>query len=183
MPRYQRHLDAAHQIWKKYHSADLIVDATCGNGHDALFLAGLEPKLLYALDINPEAVKKTAERLPPHTPVRLLCQSHAQFPAEILPESVDLIVYNLGYLPGGDKNATTLTATTLQSLQAACLLLKPQGLLSITCYPGHLEGEKEKEACITWAKTLESKVWSVEFRQWINRPKSPSLLLIEKRAR
>lgn len=182
MTRYQRHLDAAHQIWKKYHKADLIIDATCGNGHDALFLAGLAPKLLYALDINPEAVKKTGAALPPETPVRLLCQNHAQFPAEILPESVDLIVYNLGYLPGGDKSATTLTATTLQSLQAASLLVKPNGLLSITCYPGHPEGEQEEAACIAWAKTLDPKAWNVEFRQWINRPKSPSLLLIERKA-
>lgn len=180
MPRYQRHLEAAHRAWEKYRHAAIAIDATCGNGYDTLFLAELELKELYALDLNAQAIEATKKRVSPSPHVHFFCQSHVQFPRQIEHGSVDLIVYNLGYLPGGDKTATTLATTTLKSLNEAKLLLKPGGLISVTCYPGHPEGEVEETALVAWAKTLDPRVWNVQFHQWINREKSPSLLLIEK---
>ena len=43
----------------------IAVDATCGNGHDALWLAEVCDRV-YAFDIQPEAVKTTAELLGAH---------------------------------------------------------------------------------------------------------------------
>lgn len=146
-----------------------------------MVLAALNPKTLYAIDIHPKAIDATKTRLPPLPHYHFLCQSHADFPSEIGSETVDLIVYNLGYLPGGDKNATTETASTLQSLQQALLLLKTGGLISVTCYPGHLEGAREESAILEWARTLDPKKFTVQYSQWINRQKSPSLLFIEKK--
>ena len=177
--RYQRHLEVAHRAWEKYKHPDIAIDATCGNGHDTLFLAQLEPKELYAIDLNPQAIAATKQRVP-FTQAHFLCQSHTQFPEHILQSSVDLIVYNLGYLPGGNKAETTLANTTLKSLSQALLLLKPGGLISVTCYPGHAEGEDEEKEILACARTLNPKDWTIQFHQWINRAKSPTLLLIEK---
>ncbi|HYF38023.1 MAG TPA: methyltransferase domain-containing protein, partial [Prosthecobacter sp.] len=44
---------------------DIVVDATAGNGHDTLFLAGLvgEAGHVYAVDVQEAAVKETRRRL------------------------------------------------------------------------------------------------------------------------
>lgn len=51
-----------------------------------------------------------------------------------------LVTFNLGYLPGGDKNLITKVDTTLQALQAASNVLQPGGLISIVAYVGHPGG-------------------------------------------
>lgn len=178
--KYQRHLETAHHAWEKYRNAAIFIDATCGNGHDTLILAKFEPNALYAIDINPEAIKKTQERLKEYSNIQYFCQSHAQFPEEIEPGTVDLIVYNLGYLPGGDKCDTTEAQSTLMSLYSAVNLIRKGGLISVTCYPGHPEGEREEKAILDWAKRLDKNNWNVVYTQWLNKEKSPTLLLFEK---
>ena len=91
-----------------------------------------------------------------------------------------LIVYNLGYLPGGDKSLTTVTDITVKSVQKSLQMIPRGGAVSVTCYPGHLEGEKEEKALLEFCKMLNRKEWNVLFHQWINREKSPSLIWIEK---
>ena len=98
----------------------IAVDATCGNGHDALWLAEVCDRV-YAFDIQPEAVKTTAELLGAHNrseKVELFCESHANMKSRVS-EKAAVIVFNLGYLPGGDKEITTHTESTLCALQAA----------------------------------------------------------------
>lgn len=50
--------------------------------------------------------------------VTLVADSHANL-ARYVSEPIGLIVFNLGYLPGGDKERATQAETTLASLQAA----------------------------------------------------------------
>lgn len=178
----KRHLQLAHQIWKDLlTSEDIAIDATCGNGHDTLFLAKLQPKKLYAIDIQQNAINLTRNRLGPlASSVHFLQMCHSTFPKEIENGSVKLIVYNLGYLPGGDKAFTTLSQTTLQSVNSALSLLSLGGILSITCYPGHFEGEREEDSLQNWASQLDASTWSVLHYRWLNRVKSPSLMLIQK---
>src|SRR5262245_43788076 len=80
---------------------DLAIDATCGNGKDALVLARLLPQgRLFALDIQEKSLQNSRALLAEQgARVKFFLQSHAQFPPEIAPGSVRLIVYNLGYLP------------------------------------------------------------------------------------
>ncbi len=168
------HLSLAHSLWKTHLCpSDLAVDATCGNGHDTLILATLGAEVI-ALDIQPAALIQTRLRLG-NRPATLLLHSHAPWPP--LPRAPRLIVYNLGYLPGGDKSLTTQTETTLASVQEAYSLLAPDGALSITCYPGHPEGTREEAALMEWAAPLNAQ----HFR-WKERAQSPSLLWIAKTA-
>lgn len=191
-PLFQSHLDLAHSYWKHLLSPNaLVIDATCGNGHDSLVLANLVldesiQGSIILMDIQEQAIEKTRHRLTAHfSPfqmknIQLICQCHSYFPAHLQPESVNLIVYNLGYLPGGAKTLTTQRNTTLQSLQKGLSLIHPGGALSITCYPGHEEGKYEEEAIKEFASTLEPAKWSCCRHIWLNRNYAPSLLIIQK---
>lgn len=185
---FQSHLDLAHSYWERIVvPGDVVVDATCGNGHDTFRLCQLAlTGQVYALDIQPKAIEKAraylSEQLSKeqlqHLQLHVKC--HSTFPSEIEAHSVKLIVYNLGYLPGGDKAITTQLSTTLQSLKAAMNLIKAGGAISITCYPGHLEGEKEENALLDLFQTLSPQEWSVCHHRWLNRQKAPSLLFLQK---
>jgi len=173
----------AHHYWELLlQPYDIVIDATCGNGKDTLKLATLVPKgLVIGLDIQKEAIDKTAKITIDHPHVHLFEQSHAEFPPLAYENKIKLIVYNLGYLPGsGNKNLTTFTHSTLISIKNSFNLLDKQGALSITCYPGHLEGQKEEKALLELIPLLSKKEWHVCYHKWVNRPSSPSLLLIQK---
>jgi len=190
-PLFQSHLDLAHTYWKQLiKPGDQAIDATCGNGQDTLVLCQLileNPKsCVWAIDIQAKGIELTRQHLSRHVEKPMLDRvyyqqgCHSQFPLEIHEESISLIIYNLGYLPGSDKNLTTQTATTLQSLNRALSLLKPGGAISMTCYPGHAEGVKEESAILEFANGLSPSKWSCCHHQWLNRKKSPGLLLIQK---
>jgi hypothetical protein len=103
-------------------------------------------------------------------------RSHAEILQVPLPHPPRLIVFNLGYLPGGNKAVTTQTESTLDTLQKCLSILAPDGAISITCYPGHEEGLREMEAILQFVQTLTD--WHVCHYQWVNRPRSPSLFWI-----
>lgn len=153
------HLTLVKKYWTAHvRPGDTLLDATCGNGHDTLFLCSLLQGRgeLIALDIQESALQNTALRLQTlplefQKTAYLLKQCHSKLPKT--KEPPHLIVYNLGYLPGGDKNATTKTETTLESLQDALQILGPGGAISIMCYPGHEEGVKETEKVISFLKS------------------------------
>ena len=123
------------------------VDATMGNGHDTETLARLvgESGHVYAFDVQEAAVRATRERLDAAGllgRVTLFQESHARM-AELVPEKPDLIVFNLGWLPGGDKQVTTLLSSTEEAVSQALSLVRPGGMVLICCYPGHAEGKRE----------------------------------------
>ncbi|MBI5272899.1 MAG: class I SAM-dependent methyltransferase [Chlamydiia bacterium] len=181
------HLLCAQSCWKRLlQPGDVAIDATCGNGYDTLFLAQLPLSNLLSIDIQPEALRSTAKILSQHLTVEeknrvsLHLLSHEYLTKLPLLKPPRLIVYNLGYLPGGNKLLTTRTETTLASLKEALDLLETRGAISMTCYPGHEEGGKEELALLQYASALPSSLWQVWHQRWLNRPKSPSLLWIER---
>lgn len=170
---FSPHLTLAKTYWQGHLKPnDVAIDATCGNGHDTLFLSELCHVI--GLDIQPEAIAKTSVLAPKALLHRL---SHAEIDQIPLPYAPRLIVYNLGYLPGGDKSITTQTGSTLTSVKKSLELLAPDGALSITCYPGHDEGLREEKALLEWAAELPED-FTVCYHKWLNRPRSPTLLWI-----
>lgn len=183
-PLFQGHLDFAHSLWKGHlKPGDWAIDATCGNGRDTALLAqliGSEGGII-ALDLQEEAIASSKKLLFQNISyIHFYCQSHASFPTLCLEKPIRLIVYNLGYLPGGNKEVTTQVDTTLASVQAGMDLLQPGGLISITCYPGHPEGAREQTALLDMVRQLPSDLWSCSYHTWLNRKKCPSLLIIQK---
>lgn len=164
--------------WKGHlKPGDLAIDATCGNGHDTLFLSQL--CTVIALDIQSSAIQNTEALLLEHGKKAILHRmNHAKIDSLTLPLEPRLIVYNLGYLPGGDKSITTLKSSTLESVKKSLEILAPDGALCITCYPGHKEGEVEEGLLVEWAKNLPKSRWLVCYHRWLNREKAPSVLWI-----
>lgn len=161
------------------------IDATAGNGHDTLFLAqcvGANGRV-YAFDIQPQALAATQARLQAagaERQVRLIADSHSNLAAHVH-EAAHSIVFNCGYLPGGDKSLTTETGSTLAALAQAVSLLRPGGLLAAVLYPGHAAGELEAEAVSDWAAGLPQRQFAVLRYGFINRRnRPPYLLAIEK---
>lgn len=188
-PLFQSHLDLAHSYWERLlQNGDWAIDATCGAGNDTLRLAGLQGiGGVIGIDIQEEAIVRTGELLRSHlsaealSKVYLFQQSHANFPEITKQVSVKLVVFNLGYLPKGNKQLTTMAQTTLQSAQKALELITLGGAVSITCYPGHPEGAVEQRALIEMLTNLSPFMWNVCFHSFPNRAAAPSLILIQKK--
>lgn len=181
-----------HHYWGKIvKPGDQIIDATCGNGHDTLALANLaltdHSGRVWAIDIQECALIQAKEFLKEnlsvscYSRIEFIQNSHATFPNSIVPNSISLIAYNLGYLPQNNKNITTQVDSTLRSVQAALPLIKEKGAISIICYPGHEEGKLEEEALLKELTTLPRDQWSCCYHRWLNHEKAPSLILIQKR--
>ena len=161
------------------------VDATMGNGHDTRWLCGLvgESGRVYAFDVQPEAVRRTralleAEGLSGRA--TLFCRGHEHM-AELVPEPVDAVMFNLGWLPGAEHGVTTRVETTLAAVDAALSILAPEGLLTVCVYPGHDEGARELAALEAWAARLDPKRYDAMTKHYMNQPNDPPRLIAVKR--
>jgi tRNA1(Val) A37 N6-methylase TrmN6 len=165
---------------------DLLIDATAGNGHDTLHLAqlaGPNGKVL-AFDIQPAAIQSARTRIENAgllDRVHLIQQSHANLADHAAPATASVIMFNLGYLPGQEHQLITTPGETLTALNAATSILKPGGLLTIICYPGHPGGDHETQAVLDWATTLAAQNWRIARYSAIatQRP-TPILLAVHK---
>ncbi|MEM7175347.1 MAG: class I SAM-dependent methyltransferase [Chlamydiota bacterium] len=183
------HLRFAHELWRHHLSqGSCAIDATCGNGYDALVLSRCILQKgngrLLCLDIQRAALAKAKFYLRSHlskdafNKVSLHNQCHSQFPPVECP--IQLIVYNLGYLPGGNKTITTKKLATLTSLSKALKLLALGGALSVMCYPGHLEGAHEAEAVVNFFQQIENQTLSVFCYRYKKRSEAPFLIWSKK---
>lgn len=176
------HIQLAHTFWKQLvHMDDTVVDATCGNGYDSHVLAKLGVGKLFCFDIQERAIVITKTRLEGYLErVTFVHGSHSTLKEALQGLQPKLIVYNLGYLPGGDKSLTTELASTIESLHSAIECIAPGGAISITCYPGHKEGKIEEAAVVRFCQDLAPKEWTVSSHSWLNRSNHPHLIFIQK---
>ena len=158
----------------------IAVDATCGNGFDTEFLVELGFLEVHAFDIQNAALSNTKNRLSDKTAksVELHLASHDRI-TEFVNDKIDCIMFNFGYLPGGDKNITTNANTSVKALEKASKLLHSGGLISLICYPGHPSGALETKAIKTWFKNLNS--FSIETHLAASpKPSAPILYQLTK---
>src|SRR5512137_106390 len=106
------------------HAGDLVIDATAGNGHDTVFLAGCvgENGRVLAFDVQEAAIRSAMERVAAagfSQRVEFHQVSHATMAIHAKPGSVAAVMFNLGYLPGDDHQLTTESAETITALEAA----------------------------------------------------------------
>ncbi|MDO9213221.1 MAG: class I SAM-dependent methyltransferase [Methylococcales bacterium] len=184
-------LKLAHQhIQNSLRTGDMAIDATVGNGHDTLFLAEHvgENGRVYGFDIQQAAIIATTEKLQ-HSGcldrVTLMQASHADMAAHIPVHHhgyINACVFNLGYLPKGDKGIITQTRSTLSALNAACQLLAPRGIMTILAYPGHAGGDDETASVQHWSEQLDAQYFSVDtFFSAIPSAAAPRLLVVQRR--
>lgn len=160
---------------------DTAVDATCGNGHDTLALAKMGAGKIYAFDVQETAISNTGSLLTkeniPLDNVHLILDSHANM-CNYIKEKVQVIVFNLGYLPSADKSVTTSTASTITAVQEAMKLLSKDGLICISMYSGHPGGEDEKQALLDFAESLDSRIWHAAYINMRNQRNNPPEVLL-----
>lgn len=163
---------------------DSVVDATCGNGQDTLLLAELVGAggKVWAFDIQEVALARTEQLLREsgcHRQVELIHAGHERL-AELVTGPVQAVVFNLGYLPAGDKDVRTSALTTLAALAQATELLAPGGLLLLAIYTSHDQGE-EGTAVQDWCAGLDPKRFNVWQARQLNRSTAaPYLIVVEK---
>jgi len=140
---------------------DRAVDATCGNGHDTLLLARLVGPNghVWGFDIQEKAIKETGHRIAEaglSDRVTLLQRGHEEV-AEHAASPLQAVLFNLGYLPGGDRSIITRPDTTAAALEQSLGLLAAGGVLLTTIYPGHSGGTEEQSAVEEWAAGLDPR--------------------------
>lgn len=171
--------ELSHYIIKNFsYKFSIAVDATLGNGYDTDFLSDNFSKV-YSFDIQKCAVDAYENKHIDN--VILVNDSHEDF-SKYINEKVDCIMYNLGFLPGGDKNITTKYESTLMSLESSLGILDKGGIITIALYRGHEEGKKEENAVLKFAQNLQKDKYGVMLHSFINRNNSaPFLIVIEKK--
>ncbi len=161
---------------------DAVVDATAGNGHDSLFLAQrvVPGGHLWAFDVQAAAVAATRSRLLENgmeaADFTLHHAGHERL-AELLPAAwhgrVAAVMFNLGYLPGSDKQCITQTETTLQAIAQAVGCLAAGGIMTLAVYPGHAGGADEARQIADWAARLDPRGFEVQHLRPVNRSAAP----------
>ena len=159
-------------------AGSFCVDATAGNGHDTEFLCRLagNPGKVLAFDIQELAVKNTLDRLTrlglDHIGTVIL-DSHAHLANYVSPNCADCIMFNFGYLPGGDHQMATKPETSLSAIRQGLECLKPGGLMSLCIYSGGDTGFEEKDALLSFVKNLDPKKYLVIVSEYANRAGNP----------
>lgn len=162
--------------------AQCVVDATAGNGRDTLFLAQSTPydAVIWAFDIQASALANTNKLLHNHglgSKVRLINKCHSRID-DYLRQPIDVAMFNLGYLPGGEHSLVTKPATTIAALQKVLALLAVDGIISIVAYPGHPDGRLENETVHNYVGELPSNEFRVGCWSMVNQQNAPPLLYL-----
>lgn len=161
---------------------DIFIDATCGNGHDTKFLSELATDTghVYSFDIQQAAIDSARENTDGHTNITFIKDSHANV-QEYVSSAVTGAMFNLGYLPKGDKSITTTPDSTLTALHHIFELLKIGGRIVIVVYHGHPEGKIEKDALIEQLHLWPQNICQVLEYRFINQQNhAPFIICIEK---
>lgn len=186
MPRISLPKLAHERVAVHLRLGDTAIDATVGNGHDCGFLLRqVGPDgFVYGFDIQAAAIAATRQKNAEARHLCLVQDSHAHLKAHIHPRHAGNIMacmFNLGYLPGGDKRIITQAPSTLAALAAASGLLAVGGLLTVLAYPGHPQGDLETRQVAAWCGQLPPGQFSCEVVDSdADNPVAPRLWMIGK---
>lgn len=170
------------QIKERIKECDIAIDATLGRGNDSLFLSGIAKKV-YAFDIQDEAIEYSKELFKNNKidNVTIINDSHENISNYI--SNCDIVMFNLGYLPKGDKSITTMSTSSLKAIKEAIRLLNYKGIISIIFYPGCPSGKEEVDIIIDYLKELNQKEFDVIKYDFINQINNPPFCVLIERIR
>jgi hypothetical protein len=201
--------ERVHQLIQPYiQVGDVVIDATMGNGNDTLFLAksvGIHG-LVLSFDIQKQAIEATRDKLienqydmpfliqkdeqfkkmPSEEGIYLMNYSHEKI--DLIPiehfakeQKISCIIFNFGYLPGGDKTITSHSHVSIEAIKKSLRLVKEKGIVSLVTYPGHAEGQIEDLAIEHFLSGLSSKCFEILKISYVNRSeRAPKQYLIYK---
>ena len=179
----ERPTEVAHALVRgRVKAGDRVIDATIGNGHDTIFLAELVGPSGHVdgFDIQNAAIKSTRQKLQDHSAEHVTLHQHGhEKMGDRVESSVQAVMFNLGYLPGGDKQITTQIRTSIAALQTATELLSTDGIVTLVVYTGHPGGQEEAEAVTNFCSTLDADKFSASLHKSpSDNPDAPFLITI-----
>ena len=125
------------------------------------------------IDFEQEKERLTKEELADRAELYLCGHEHmAEYAGE---ETVDVICFNFGYLPGGDHKVATHAETSMQAILQGLKLLKRGGMMSLCIYSGGDTGFEEKDAILNLLRTLPSREYTVIANEYYNRKNNPPM--------
>lgn len=161
---------------------DLCIDATAGRGRDTLFLAKLVGKSgrVIAFDIQEEAVNSTRDLLLENGVnwAQVHLDSHSHMDAYAAPESVAGVMFNFGWLPGGDHKVFSRKETSVEAIEKGLSLLRPGGVMSLCIYYGKETGYEEKNALLEYLKSVDPNRFTVVLCDFTNRSGEPPMIAL-----
>lgn len=163
----------------------ILVDMTAGNGYDSLRMLKMQPNYekIYIYDIQKEAIDNTKKLLDSYSYDNCIYLNKSHDDLSCIEENVDFAMYNLGYLPGKNKNIVTKTKSTITSILALLKKLNNGAIVIITTYPGHEEGYAEDIAVHDLLIKLDQKEFNVLKMEFINQKNNPcKTYILEKRS-
>ena len=180
MKNYQITEWCHHFIREHVKLGDICIDATAGNGNDTQLLCELvgEQGKVFAFDIQEQAIENTRNRLEKFAlsdRAEVIKDSHTNMGQYVEEENVSCIVFNFGYLPGGDHEKATKGDSSIRAIEAGLSLLRKKGLMTVCIYSGGDSGFEEKEAVLSYIKGLDSKQYLVIVSEYANRPNHPPI--------
>jgi tRNA G37 N-methylase Trm5 len=168
--------ELTHKIIEEKKHIGIAIDMTCGRGNDTLFLARKANKV-YAFDIQEEAILSTSDLLKENKidNVELILNNHDKV-SEYVKEKFDVAIYNLGYLPKGNKDIKTTTSSTIDSLRQLITLMNLEGIIVIVIYPHDPE---EGKAIEEFVLNLDSNFDCISYKV-LNKKDCPYIITIKK---
>ncbi|MCO4328132.1 tRNA (mnm(5)s(2)U34)-methyltransferase [Staphylococcus hyicus] len=183
----QRILPFAKSLIKSHVRDDsIVIDGTCGNGHDTEFLAQTVPNgHVYACDIQLQAIEQTRQKVQSYSNVTVIHTGHENITQYIdirHRSTIDAALFNLGYLPKGDKAIVTTAPNTIKAFESIFKCLRPEGIIVLAIYPGHPEGYEESQLLNAYFEKLDQQQAHVIKYEFINQQNHPPYIIgIEKR--
>ncbi len=157
------------------------IDATAGNGNDTMKLCRAVGSCgkVFAFDIQKSALENTRKKLNENnfSNFTLIEDSHANLD-QYVNEQVGCVIFNLGYLPGGDHLICTKHDSTIEAIKKSLEIISENGFISVTVYYGKNSGTEEKDAVMSYLKTIDYKKYTVTVHDFFNRPNNPPLTVI-----
>src|ERR1700681_3663185 len=186
----EERLTAAASSWIEVALFDgaLAIDATVGNGYDTLFLAhrvGPKGKVL-GFDVQKAALAGAREILKfvgSIDRVSLIHESPTRF-SDFLPAGSTIAgaMFNLGYLPRGNRQIITRPDTTVLALRSVLEHLAEHGRVTLLVYRGHEGGIPEYEGVRQFLEELSADEWLVEeLASTTDSPTAPRLFRVQRK--
>lgn len=165
-----------------------FIDATLGNGHDSLYLMQ-HPDFkgsLLAFDIQEQALETSQAKINQINTTakthQFILDSHANIEQYLENDAqIHGAIFNLGYLPKGDHSITTRADSTMEALEKMQRYLVKGGKIIVVVYPGHPEGQIEKERLLQELPSWPQTFFQVLQYQFINQANNPPFVLIIER--
>ncbi len=158
------------------------IDATAGRGRDTILLCQLvgDSGTVFSFDIQEDAINQTTKIVNEHgfsDIAHIIRDSHSNMENYAKELSVDCIVFNFGWLPGGNHSIFTTATTSIPAIESGLKLLKNGGVMSLCIYYGGESGYEERDALLEYLSKIDNKKYTVVVNTFHNRTGDPPIFV------